>query len=244
MGREVTPAAELNLAAINNNLADKTPEQIIEWAANTFDHDKIFSLTSAGLSAPLTLDLLYRTAKAGISPDIAIIHNDTGFLPDQVYEYRDKVLEPAFEFESIVCGPSNTTVNYIEETRLWSQDKNLYRKLTKQEPVGEAIRRLGAQVIITGVRHDQTENRQDLDVVTYGADGEIRVNPNYWTPTNEVEERLERLISEKRVARHPLYLVVDFVDDWPFVGGTKEECTLNSADRLVVTPSFKTVKSA
>jgi 3'-phosphoadenosine 5'-phosphosulfate sulfotransferase (PAPS reductase)/FAD synthetase len=230
------------LDAVNEELADKTPEQIVGWAADNFAPDNIYSLTSAGLSAPLTLDLLHRTAEAGISPKIPIIHNDTGFLPDQVYEYRDLALEPAFEFKSIVSRPSEATVRKIEAAELWKHDKEQYRKLTKHDPLGETIRRLGAQILITGVRHDQTQNRQELDIVTYGTDGEFRLNPNYWTPSREVEDKLEQLIAEKRVPRHPLHLVIDFVDDWPFVGGVKEECGINSVSRLAVVPAFTTLK--
>jgi 3'-phosphoadenosine 5'-phosphosulfate sulfotransferase (PAPS reductase)/FAD synthetase len=232
------------LDAINEYLADKAPEQIVGWAADNFAPDKIYSLTSAGLSAPLTLDLLHRTARDGISPRIPIIHNDTGLLPDQVHEYLHEKLAPAFGFEPIVSRPDLDTVKEIEKTELWKHDKELYRQLTKHDPLGKTIRQLGAQVLITGVRHDQTQNRQELDILTYGADGEYRLNPNYWTPTQAVEDNLEKLIAEKRVPRHPLHLVVDFVDDWPFIGGAKEECGINSAARLAVAPAFTAQESA
>ncbi len=243
MSVEVSPSVDFDIDAANRDLADKSPEQIIEWAVSKFDPSKIYSLTSAGLSAPLTLDLLQRTAQAGISPNIPIIHNDTGLLPDQVLEYRDTVLEPAFDFKSIVIGPSPQTVQEIEESQLWQHDKNLYRKLTKHDPLSAAIGRFGIEALITGVRQDQTENRQDLDIVTPGADGEIRVNPNFWTPKHDVEDRLEQLIADKRVARHPLYLVVDFVDDYPFVGGPKEECGLHSISRLNASSAFVATKT-
>jgi 3'-phosphoadenosine 5'-phosphosulfate sulfotransferase (PAPS reductase)/FAD synthetase len=242
MSSEVYKGVELDLPITNRKLAGETPEKIVEWAVDTFDPDKIYSPTSAGLSAPLTMDLLFRTAKAGISPKIPIIHNDTGFLPDQVHEYLHTELARSFEFKPIVIGPSAETIKYIEETELWEHDKELYRKLTKLDPLSEKIGELGVQALITGVRRDQ--NRDGLDIVTYGADGEYRINPNFWTPKHEVEESLETMIAEGRVARHPLHLVVDFVDDWQYVGGPKEECGINSVSRLSQVPTFSIVKTA
>jgi phosphoadenosine phosphosulfate reductase len=238
----------LDLDAINEQLADKTPEQIVGWAVDNFDEDKIYSLTSAGLSAPLTLDLLHRTAKAGISPRIPVIHNDTGFLPDQVHEYLHGSLVDAFGFELIPSGPSEETIRFIEDAefwnedtakyqKLWDHDKPEYRRLTKLDPLGTKLGELGVQVLITGVRNDQTDNRGDLDIVTNGADGEIRVNPNFWTPARQVEERLEAMIAGNHSLRHPLYLVVDYIDDWQFVGGPKEECGINLASRFIQAPT-------
>jgi hypothetical protein len=183
------------------------------------------------------LDNLKQVTDRKAIPSLPVVHTDTGFLMPEVAEYRD-YLRRAFDFPLTVIGPSQEEIDYAHEHRLYEADPpNEYRLLTKYGPIDKYIGERAVRLLFTGVRRDQTQNRDELEIVTFGSNGELRVNPNFHTPKEQASLAIAEITGRRNLLPHPLSGRIDFVEDVPFLGKPKAECGINSARRLVRAPN-------
>ena len=184
------------LESVNDVLKPKNATQRISWAVDSFG-DKLFCLSSAGIDSALILDLI---AKSGHS--IPIIHINTGFLDDKTLVFRDMLIRQ-YGLKLYEFGPTTKQIDEIKKQRLWDHDLAEYLRITKLDPLSEAIKELGASALISGVRADQTANRGTLKIIGEGNDGELRVHPVLdWS-----RYKVNAYIKSEGLLRHPLYAV-------------------------------------
>lgn len=202
----------------------------IHWAVDTFG-EGLHALTSAGIESAFTL---HHLAKSG--EDITVIHIDTGFLPEETKAFR-RDLQSIFGINVIEVGPSPEEVADVHNRRLWETDVQAYTNVTKLEPLNRAIKTLGVSALITGIRADQTPNRQQLNFVGEGNAGEIRVNPFLdWS-----QAQVDAYFEAHNLPRHPLYYQgYESVDDVPLTepgpgrdGRQRLECGLHVSGQVV-----------
>lgn len=178
----------------NNKLRDMSANERIVYFSRNFN-DGLFALTSAGIDAALLLDHIYK-----LKLDIPVIHINTGFLPVETIQHKQNLVK-RYKLKLLEYGPSFEIIKNIELLRLWDGDEQLYSKLSKQDPLANAIRALKVRALITGVRSDQTAQRAKLDIIGYGNNNELRLRPFIdWD-----KEQVENYFTDNNLPRHPLF---------------------------------------
>lgn len=187
-------ARDLNLEETNVYLGSISASARIKWAIKTFG-DGLFALSSAGVDSALILDHI---AKTGAS--VPVIHINTGFLPAETLKFRDK-LAKKYGFRLYQFGPSEEQIDEITKRKLWKNNLAEYSKITKLDPLEQAISQLDAVALLTGVRGDQTDNRATLEFIGKGNNDELRIRPFIdWT-----ESMVADYIDSNKLPRNPLY---------------------------------------
>jgi phosphoadenosine phosphosulfate reductase len=163
-GKE-TPQAKpvLDLVAINQQLANATAEQTIEWAADTFADGLVMS-TSFGIQAAVMLHIATQ-----IMPDIPIIWVDTGYLPAETYQFAESLSDRLKLNLKVYQSPISPARMEAIYGRLWAQNDveslDQYDKIRKVEPMQRALTELKATAWLAGLRSDQTDHRKTLQRV-------------------------------------------------------------------------------
>lgn len=118
---------------------------------------RLVATTSFGLQAVVMLHLLHRHA-----PAVPVVFIDTGYLFPETYRYAQQVTE-MLSLDLRVYQPLMTSAR--QEAlygRLWEdgeQGLERYAVLNKVEPMNRALRELGADVWVSGVRRSQSSTR-------------------------------------------------------------------------------------
>ena len=118
---------------------------------------RLVASTSFGLQAAVMLDLIARHA-----PEIPVVFIDTGYHFPETYRYGEELVA-RFGTDLRVYNPTHTAAR-MEALwgKLWEQGKeglDKYGLLTKVEPMDRALRELGADVWISGLRRSQSSTR-------------------------------------------------------------------------------------
>ena len=160
---DVSAGIDLDLNAINQQLADATASQIVEWAADTFGDGLVMS-TSFGIQSAVMLHLVTR-----IMPDISVIWVDTGYLPEETYKFAESLTERLILNLKVYQSPLSPARMEALYGKLWAQNDveslNLYDQIRKVEPMQRALQELQATGWLAGLRKNQTEHRKTLQYV-------------------------------------------------------------------------------
>ncbi|MEX0657759.1 MAG: phosphoadenylyl-sulfate reductase [Egibacteraceae bacterium] len=192
---------DLEIGEIANDLDDQEPEDVIEWALETFG-ERLAIITALQVDGMTLLDMAYR-----VKPDIRVVTVDTGRLPPETLTFLDEirarypkanveVLEPdQAELEAMVDrhGPDPFTKSV--PLRL------VCCQIRKVRPMLRALEGLDAW--FTGLRRDQWASRAAIKKVEldHDHDGIVKLNPLAdWS-----KEEVWDYIAEQGVPTHPLY---------------------------------------
>ena len=150
----------LDLAAINQELAAADAAGIVNWAAQTFGRGLVMS-TSFGIQSAVMLHLVTQ-----VVPDIPVIWVDTGYLPPQTYGFAEQLVERLHLNLHVYQSPMSPARMEALYGKLWSQPDveslDRYHQLRKVEPMQRALKDLEATAWLAGLRRDQTGYRQTL----------------------------------------------------------------------------------
>jgi len=192
-----SPLASGELEALNAKLGDADAETLIAWAAERFGERLVMS-SSFGAHSAVMLHLVHRVA-----PTTPVILVDTGYLFPETYRFAE-TLRQRFGLNLQVFGPKMTAAR--QEAlfgELWEQgDEGVqkYLAINKVEPMQRALRVLGAEAWMAGLRANQTEHRAALPRIAM-QDGRVKVHPIlHWTP-----EAVESYLDDFDLPYHPLY---------------------------------------
>jgi len=143
--------------------------------------------------------LFTRVVKLADVP-LRLITIDSGFRMDGTDSFQER-LSSRDGFEPIVYSPSKEDVRTIKALRLWETNLDEYHRITRYEPLRQAIGELGVTGLMSGIRSGQTAHRATLEVIEPGAFGETRIHPLLNWP----EEQAERYIARHALLRHPKF---------------------------------------
>lgn len=154
---------QLNLRAVNDNLAIAKAEDIIRWAKAEFGQHLVMS-TSFGIQSAVMLHLVTQ-----IVPEIPVIWIDTGYLPSETYLFAEELVQRLnlniFVYQSHLSPARMEAIH----GKLWQkkdiESLNLYDRIRKVEPMQRALKDLQAHAWLAGLRQNQTQFRQKLDFV-------------------------------------------------------------------------------
>jgi phosphoadenosine phosphosulfate reductase len=180
-------------AAITNTLLEKTIgfsiEETLAFLANEYKDKVVFS-TSFGQEDQVITALI---AKNNLP--ITIFTLDTGRLFQETYDVFHKTLKK-YKIDIKTCFPETSAVEELLNKKgpnsFYESVEN--RKeccfIRKVAPLTKALK--GNSVWITGLRAEQSENRNDLDLFEYDSKFEIiKFNPLLKWTLKEVEDYLE-----------------------------------------------------
>jgi len=188
-------------------LAGATAEEIVQWAADTFD-DRL-CLTSSMTDAVL-IHLASR-----VQPGIDVIFLDTGYHFAETIGTRDAVAV-VYPVNVVNVTPERTVAEQDAEfgARLHARDPDFCCRMRKVQPLERALRQYDAW--ITGVRRDETSSRRNAQAVEWDARRQmVKVNPIVsWT-----QDDVDEYIAEHGILVNPLVF-----DGYPSIGCAT--CTL------------------
>ncbi len=125
---------------------------------------RLVATTSFGIQAAVMLHLIHENA-----PEIPIVFIDTGYLFPETYRYIEQLSGLLEKLDLRIYQPAVSAAR-MEALwgRLWeggSVDIDRYATITKIEPMNRALRDLGADVWLSGLRRSQSKTRSDRPFV-------------------------------------------------------------------------------
>ncbi len=180
--------ADADLDQQNRALGTSTPEVLMQWASQRFG-DKLIASTSFGATSAVMLHLVHEVA-----PRTPIICVDTGYLFPETYQFAEdliKRLELDVHFYAARMSPARQEALY---GKLWEQGEegvDRYLQINKVEPMQRALRDLGAEGWMAGLRSEQTEHRAGLRRIDR-QDGRVKIHPILRWTDDEITAYMER----------------------------------------------------
>lgn len=121
--------------------------------------DRLVVSTSFGIQSAVMLHLIHEHA-----PEIPVVFIDTGFLFPETYRYAE-TLTSRFTLDLRIYQPQFSAARLQALWgNLWEsspEDAERYGMITKIEPMNRALRELGADVWLSGLRRSQSKTRVD-----------------------------------------------------------------------------------
>ena len=185
--------------------------------------DHLVATTSFGLQAAVMLHLIHEHA-----PEIPIVFIDTGFLFPETYQYVDELTSRLPKLDLRVYQP---TVSAARMQALWGnlwegskKDQDRYAMLTKIEPMNRALRELGADVWLSGLRRSQSKSRNDRPFIE-----QQKKTLKAYPILDWADAQVDLYFHQHELPRHPLaamgYITMG---DWHSTRpATKEEAELS-----------------
>lgn len=222
------------VASANRDLALLSPEDRVRWVLDRFPGRAILS-TSFGIQAAVMLHLVTR-----IDPQIPVVFVDTGYLFPETYRFAEQLSE-RLALNLKTYAPLVTAAR--QEAlygKLWEQGVaglEKYGRINKVEPMNRALRELGAQAWLTGLRRDHSSTREHLEVLKLQK-RTLKVHPIVEWTDRDIYQYLQRfdlpyhpLWDEGYISVGDVHSTVRFADgmkpeDTRFAG-LKRECGLH-----------------
>jgi len=169
--------SEDELRAISDGFEDKHPQEIVEWAFDTFGVSNVVVGSSfGGASGAVLVDVA-----AKIAPYANVFYLDTDFLFPETYALVDET-KRRYGIEPIGVKSIHTPEEQAERVgpELWKTDPDACCNLRKVEPNVRMLANMDAWV--TGIRRDQS-GREDVPIVAWDSKfWLVKVNPvAHWT---------------------------------------------------------------
>ncbi len=165
---------DLDLAAANARLRDAEAPDIVRWALAL--GQPTIATTSFGRNAAVMLHLVSEADKS-----LPTIWVDTGYNLRETYIVAERLIAQ-LGLNMHVYSPRMTSErrNAIMGGVPTIEDEDLHREFTRQvklEPFERALAEHRPQVWLTGIRSEQTDFRQGLDIATVDERGILKVAP-------------------------------------------------------------------
>jgi phosphoadenosine phosphosulfate reductase len=170
---------ELDLDTINADLRQREASEVVAWALSL--GKSTINTTSFGRNAAVMLHLVSEQDKS-----IPVVWVDTGYNLRDTYLVAERLIRD-MQLNLHVYSPTMTSErrNAIMGGVPTIEDEELHEAFTRQvklDPFARALEEHKPEVWLTGIRKEETEHRQGLDIVSLDARGIIKVAPLfYWS---------------------------------------------------------------
>lgn len=163
----------INQSLVSNDLTDKSPKEIIEWAVD--QNKKSLVTTSFGPFSAVMLHLATR-----VKPDIPVVWVDTGYNTRETYIYAEKLIKD-LNLNIEIFTPAMTAARRSALMGgIPNIDTELHAEFTHQvklEPFQRVLESIRPDIWLTAIRRDETEFRKTLDIISNGPNGILKVAP-------------------------------------------------------------------
>ena len=229
---------QLNLEEHNKKLKDMTPKEIILWGYKNFDNHFAIT-TSFGIQSSVILHMVHQYS---LQKKIKIFWIDTGYLPSETYKYAERLINDlSLEIEVLQSELSPARMESLYG-KLWetnkSSDLDKYHDIRKIKPLENALDKHGIFCWASGVRSEQTNNRNNMKFVDV-----IRKRLSLRPLLNWKNKDIFYYMKENQLPSHPLFSKgYSTVGDWHSsspesidnegrttrFGGMKQECGIHT----------------
>ncbi|WP_028891804.1 phosphoadenosine phosphosulfate reductase family protein [Tenacibaculum sp. 47A_GOM-205m] len=176
----------MNLEAVNAELKNKSPKEIIVWAL--LQANKAVVTTNF---RPYEGAILH--AVASVKNSIDVIWCDTGYNTPQTYKHAEELIEK-LQLNIQLYVPKQTVGHRNITLGLPTIDDPKHAVFTEQvklEPFKRAMNEHKPDVWFTNLRKGQTAFRDSIDIVSRSKDGVLKVSPFYHWSDEELDTYLE-----------------------------------------------------
>jgi phosphoadenosine phosphosulfate reductase len=179
---------DLDLEKVNAQLRDASPAEIVQWALGL--QQSTIATTSFGRNAAVMLHLVSHEDKS-----VPTVWVDTGYNLRDTYIVAERLIKQ-LELNMHVYAPEMTSErrNAIMGGVPTIQDEEMHQTFTQQvklDPFARALEEFKPEVWLTGIRKEETEHRQGLDIVSIDARGILKVAPIFYWSEEDVEAYME-----------------------------------------------------
>ena len=212
----MTPEA---IAQANDQLRDKSPQEVVEWAIAKADGRAIVSTNFR----PYEAVILHLVTQA--QPDIPVLWVDHGYNRKATYKHAEE-LKALLKLNIQAFVPKLTAAHYgalhggmPEPTEENEAAIKAFSTVMKLEPFQRGMKEMAPTVWFTALRKVQNPNRAELDIVSPDNNfGSLKVSPVFNWSDDEMEAYLEE---------HNLPNEWDYFD--PAKADENRECGLHAA---------------
>ncbi|MFT4601253.1 MAG: phosphoadenosine phosphosulfate reductase, partial [Arenicella sp.] len=170
---------------VNINLREKNPIETVKWAL------------SLGLKSVVTTNFRpYESAIlhlcTSVKDDLDVIWCDTGYNTPNTYAHADELIT-SLDLNVDLFVPRQTTAHrnsVMGIPEVDTEEHVLFTQQVKLEPFKRAMNKHRPKVWFTNLRKGQTALRDNLDIVSQGKDGVIKVSPFYHYSDEELDKYL------------------------------------------------------
>ncbi|MCQ3936299.1 MAG: phosphoadenylyl-sulfate reductase [Chloroflexi bacterium] len=182
------------IESLSQEFETKTPQEIIQWAADMFWPEIAVSSSFQTQS----MALLHMTTS--IRRGIRVYFIDTGYHFWETLMFREQIaLQWHINVIDLYRDPRWDVFARMHTRTLPLEDPNLCCYLHKVQPMQKALKDVKAW--ITGIRRDQTTARAHAKILELQSDGLLKVNPLLnWTKAD-----VQKYMEEHNLPHHPLY---------------------------------------
>jgi phosphoadenosine phosphosulfate reductase len=187
------PSVEATAAALNRELSDASPGEIVRRALRAIGRDKLAVVSSFGTESAALLKIV-----ADVDPQIAVVFLDTGWLFQETLDYRDSLTKLLGLRDVRTIRPLDATLQRNDPNGdLWFSDPDACCRIRKVEPLARALEPFAAW--FNGRKRFQGGDRANIAIVE--ADGaRLKFNPF----ANATAEDLKALYASAKLPAHPL----------------------------------------
>mgnify|MGYP001828500353 CR=1 FL=1 len=176
---------DLDLDSVNASLRDASALEVVQWALAL--ERKTIATTSMGRNAAVMLHLVSQVDK-----NVPTIWVDTGYNLRDTYLVAERLIRD-LEVNMHVYSPLMTSErrNAILGGIPTVDEEERHEEFTRQvklEPFARALEDFQPEIWLTGIRQEETEHRQSLDIVSMDNRGIVKVAPVFYWSEDDVED--------------------------------------------------------
>lgn len=180
---------EIDLDSVNAALRNASARDVVQWALG--QGRRTIATTSMGRNAAVMLHLVSELDKS-----VPTVWVDTGYNLRDTYVVAERLIRD-LEINMHVYSPLMTSErrNAIMGGIPTVDEEERHQDFTEQvklEPFGRALDEFQPEIWLTGIRREETEHRQSLDIVSMDNRGIIKVAPIFYWSEDEVEDYMEQ----------------------------------------------------
>ena len=200
VGAEIPTAVKVHPETIEEasaRLEKAGAAERVQWALERFGSKVILS-SSFGAQSAVSLHLVTQ-----LWPQIPVVLVDTGYLFPETYAFADQLTERLKLNLKVYRPVLSAAWQEARWGKLWEHGKEgieKYNQFNKVEPMRRALRELGTQGWITGLRRQQASSREKLGVA-HLQNGTVKIHPIIdWT-----DRQIYQYLTKHDLPYHPLW---------------------------------------
>jgi phosphoadenosine phosphosulfate reductase len=171
-----------------NTELGRDPARLTAWALGL--GKRAFVSTSFGPFSAVTLHLATQ-----VDPQVPVLWVDSGYGTAAMYRYADE-LERLLRLNLKIYRPRRSRAHREAVDgplpEVHEPGHGAFTEEVKLEPFNRAVRELGGEVWLTGIRAEETAERARMEPVAVGRDGVIKVAPVLHWNSRQMHEYLKR----------------------------------------------------
>ena len=179
----------MELEKINDELKQKDTLDIIKWSYDTFK-DSLVMTSSFGKYSAVMLHLVKQ-----IVPNIPIIFIDTGYLTQETYVFAEKFRRDMDLNLHVYSSKRTIAMQEAVDGLRWKNEESKefveFKYEVKVEPLERALVELDVKAWLSGVRKEESEYRNNLEIIMKNK-RRYEIHPIFYWTKEEVKEYVSK----------------------------------------------------